>query len=144
MKEKLRGFRFFLSKLIFEIIFRKEPAQKLGGKINNEVSLWNSGHNRQRCYICNHDRLTNRISGSDGIFSGPLYYYKCPKCGNEQFSDGTSYKSLWTKLEEKRIVEDGKGKYRYILLLTWQWFALWAILILFTSIGIAIFASSLI
>jgi len=110
----VRKFRFWLSRLIFEKIGKRESAQQKGEQTAKEVKEWNDEY-YSHCYNCGGSKFTNDVRGSEGLFSYQTTVYKCVKCGNVQTKKGLG-KYLFKELEEVRIVEDGDDQYRYAIL----------------------------
>jgi len=110
-----RDFLFFLSWLIFEKIGGWEPAVGVAKGINQEVDEWNEKYGQRKCDSCGSSNLVSGVTGGEGLLNWPHYFYRCRDCGNTQEKDRPSFLTAFKKLEEKRIIEDGKS-YRYMIL----------------------------
>ena len=118
-----RKFRFWLSRLIFEKIGKRDPAQKKGEQIAKEVKEYDEKYSSY-CDNCGKSEFTKDIRGSEGLFTNTTTVYRCKKCGNVQEESGRS-KYRFRELEEVRIVEDGDDQYRYTILTYMQWGFVW-------------------
>jgi len=132
----MRKIRFWLSKLIFEQIFKWPSAQKIGEKIKLEVRT-KSLDIKAECENCGSGKLIEECSGSDGLFCWPHYYYRCQGCGHLQESK-YKFELLSQKLAEKRIIEDGEGTYRYTIFTEIQWVLIFTLIIFVMAVGFAL------
>src|SRR3989344_175198 len=111
----MKKIKFGLAGLIHEKILGRKPAQTIGEKIAAETNEWNYKYGNDHCFECGCKQLTSDIRGSNGIFTWTSKVYRCTQCGNVQ-EDLNKHKFLFRELEEKKLVEDGIGQYRYIIL----------------------------
>lgn len=112
MRNILRGFRFWLSWLIFEKWLKWEQAQPKGERIVRKTKEWNNYIQNKKCSRCNVEMVTDR-SGSEGLFSSPNSFWRCPVCQNTVSKDTCRFE--FENLDDERLVRDGDEKYRYAL-----------------------------
>lgn len=135
----MRKFRFWLSRLIFGKILKWPSAQKVAEEIDQKVKEWNSAQTG-KCEHCGGAELTEDRSGSEGFFTSPHHFYRCPGCHNTQ-DHRYDLKLLFQELGERRITEDGEGQYRYSIFTIMQWALLLVLLIFVVAVGIAFLLS---
>lgn len=110
MRNFFRSFRFWLSWLIFEKWLKKELAQPKGEKIARRTDEWNRNTLSKKCSRCDMEMIKDR-SGSEGLFTEPHIFWRCPQCHSTENEDSCRYK--FEELDSERLLEDGDGKYRY-------------------------------
>lgn len=129
----MKKIRFWLSKLFFETILKKTPAEEVGKFVDAEVSKWNSKQHAH-CISCGSRNLKDDISGSEGLFSSPNHFYRCKDCSNAQSGNGMNLKSEFNEAEKYRLTWDG-GEYRYYFLSFGWWFLIYFVI----AVGVLFF-----
>ena len=85
----------------------KQKTEKI--KTEAEIRYDNYYHNHNVCPYCNHTKIVEIYTGSDGFFSSKRFsHYKCSNCSRE--FDTKGYLSLCPSDEVKRIVQLGLDK----------------------------------
>lgn len=112
----IRRIRFFVSWLIFEYFMKQESADKKADKIIKAITKYNDDHKEPRCKYCGHNKLFSKVSFVSGLLASTLeYFYECCSCGNQQPTNGSSYRYTVSSLKQERIINDG-GNFRYYII----------------------------
>ena len=111
----IKKVRSFVSWLLFERLMGKESAETVAKRIIAEVNDYNRRHRDPKCQHCGAGTFISKLSGSDGLFSSVKHFYECTACGNQQRSNGSSFKYDVRELRKCRIIKDGDS-YRYYVI----------------------------
>ncbi|SRR4030042_1862267 len=126
--------KFWLSKLIHEKIFKRLAAQKIGEKIEKEVSEYND-RIKFNCEQCGYVGEKNIIAfeGEIEYYVGEFPYHKtdhafqCKQCGATRGEKES--KLIKDELNNSDILKDCHGEFRYKLIPNSLWRLLFWILV---------------